>query len=204
MVLGQGLPSQSQLAAPTCRPQTIAVWLLVANQDPEYQHPTQASCVLTRWSFGAGMLEPSCTLLACHWLRPSHTCVLQSLQTCATSCLRQTTLGHTAAAEHCWLSAQLWLGCRAHKSGPSVFFRPVVAAWGEVQWETAKVSDRKQAASGVSTFAEHQQCFEAPRAGAGLVPPSRQTPARHACQAGSSRGGSTCVPGGHWGDLDSG
>ena len=33
-----------------------------------------------------------------------------------------------------------------------MFFRPVVAAWGDVQWETAKVSDRKPAASGVSTF----------------------------------------------------
>lgn len=35
-----------------------------------------------------------------------------------------------------------------------MFFRPVVAAWGDVQWETAKVSERKQAASGVSNLTE--------------------------------------------------
>lgn len=112
------------------------------------------------------MLTFDCTLLACHWLMPSRMCFPANVTASAVVLDCQ----HDVAAVQWPLGGRPYRGtqlvqssagelsvvavCRPHKSGPSVFFRPVVAAWGDVQWETAKVSERKQAASGVSNLTE--------------------------------------------------
>ena len=118
------------------------------------------------------MLACICTMLASRWLVPSRICFPINVATSTTmhnwrriaaavpvACVRQSHKG-TQLLQSTAPEPSVMAVCRTQKSGPSVFFRPVVAAWGDVQWETAKVSERRQAASGVSSLTEHQQCFE--------------------------------------------